>query len=260
MRSLLRLYPRAWRDRYEDEFLASFDGRDLSLSDTVDIVLGALDARLDGWSSRGPREIAGPALRGLYHARLAASLLMLSRVVLLAPPVVALAAILPAHAQIPNLIGLLSLALSGAATLALRSGMRRDGQSEWTGGAGVAMVLVPVSATLMIAVLSVLFASAVPAWLALVLPLSFNAGWAVLGVAEIRRGKLPILAPLAVAVAGVQGTLGSCLVLILTILHGAGTVMGISWVLMANPLLAAAWILLALALWAAAGHIRPATV
>lgn len=84
--------------------------------------------------------------------------------------------------------------------------------------------------------------------------------WAVLSIAEIRPGKLPILAPLAVAVAGVQGTLGPCLVLTLIILHRVGTVMGISWVLMPNPLLAAAWILLALALLSAPGHIRLATV
>ncbi len=46
MKHLLRLYPRAWRDRYGDEFEALLDQRSLRLRDGVDIVHGALDARL----------------------------------------------------------------------------------------------------------------------------------------------------------------------------------------------------------------------
>lgn len=42
---LLRLYPAAWRERYEDEFLALLDERPISPFDAFDIVLGALDAR-----------------------------------------------------------------------------------------------------------------------------------------------------------------------------------------------------------------------
>lgn len=43
---LLRLYPRAWRERYGDEFLAMVGDEPLSLRHTVDIVAGAIDARL----------------------------------------------------------------------------------------------------------------------------------------------------------------------------------------------------------------------
>lgn len=43
---LLRLYPAAWRARYEDEFLALLEERPLSPFDAFDIALGALDARL----------------------------------------------------------------------------------------------------------------------------------------------------------------------------------------------------------------------
>ncbi|MGZ8512705.1 MAG: hypothetical protein ACXWWL_04640 [Candidatus Limnocylindria bacterium] len=43
---LLRLYPAAWRARYEDEFLAVLEERPLSPFDFLDITLGALDARL----------------------------------------------------------------------------------------------------------------------------------------------------------------------------------------------------------------------
>jgi hypothetical protein len=46
MSRLIRLYPRAWRDRYEDEFLALLEERPPKIGDTVDIVRGALDAHL----------------------------------------------------------------------------------------------------------------------------------------------------------------------------------------------------------------------
>jgi hypothetical protein len=43
---LLWLYPRPWRDRYGDEFVDLFDARDLMLSQVIDIIVGAVDARL----------------------------------------------------------------------------------------------------------------------------------------------------------------------------------------------------------------------
>jgi hypothetical protein len=43
---LLRLYPRAWRDRYGDEFLALLGDQRLPARSVVDVVAGALDARL----------------------------------------------------------------------------------------------------------------------------------------------------------------------------------------------------------------------
>ena len=43
---LLRLYPRAWRDRYGDEFLALVGEGPLGLQQIIDIVSGAIDARL----------------------------------------------------------------------------------------------------------------------------------------------------------------------------------------------------------------------
>jgi hypothetical protein len=47
MTRLVRLYPRAWRDRYEDEFLALLAERPPTLGDLVDTVRGALDAHLN---------------------------------------------------------------------------------------------------------------------------------------------------------------------------------------------------------------------
>ena len=46
MSALLRLYPAAWRARYGDEFEALVADRPPSRRDVIDIVMGALDARL----------------------------------------------------------------------------------------------------------------------------------------------------------------------------------------------------------------------
>ena len=46
MSRLVGLYPRAWRDRYEDEFLSLIRDRPPTLVERFDIVRGAVDARL----------------------------------------------------------------------------------------------------------------------------------------------------------------------------------------------------------------------
>jgi hypothetical protein len=46
MSGLIRLYPRAWRERYGDEFEALVAERPPTLRDRADIVRGAVDARL----------------------------------------------------------------------------------------------------------------------------------------------------------------------------------------------------------------------
>jgi hypothetical protein len=43
---MVRLYPRAWRERYEDEFVALLEERPASVLDVYDLALGALDAWL----------------------------------------------------------------------------------------------------------------------------------------------------------------------------------------------------------------------
>ena len=45
-RELAGLYPRAWRERYEEEFLALLEQKTVSLSDLLDVALGVLDAWL----------------------------------------------------------------------------------------------------------------------------------------------------------------------------------------------------------------------
>jgi hypothetical protein len=46
MSRLVRIYPRAWRDRVEDEFLALLEARPPSTRDMLDVVWGAVDAHL----------------------------------------------------------------------------------------------------------------------------------------------------------------------------------------------------------------------
>ena len=46
MNALLRLYPRAWRDRYGDELAALLDEQPATLLDRLDLIRGALDARM----------------------------------------------------------------------------------------------------------------------------------------------------------------------------------------------------------------------
>ena len=46
MKTLLRLYPRAWRERYGDEMLALLEAQPASLLDRLDLIGGAIDAHL----------------------------------------------------------------------------------------------------------------------------------------------------------------------------------------------------------------------
>jgi hypothetical protein len=46
MSRLVRLYPRPWRDRYEEEFLALLAERPLTVADRLDMVRGAVDAHV----------------------------------------------------------------------------------------------------------------------------------------------------------------------------------------------------------------------
>ena len=46
MSAILRLYPRAWRERYGDELAALLEEHPASLADHLDLIRGALDARL----------------------------------------------------------------------------------------------------------------------------------------------------------------------------------------------------------------------
>jgi hypothetical protein len=69
---LLRLYPAAWRARYGDEFAELLAARPPSIRDRVDIVLGAVDARLHSQvADTPPRRVATIGDRVLAFAALA---------------------------------------------------------------------------------------------------------------------------------------------------------------------------------------------
>ena len=58
---LLRLYPRAWQERYGEEFLATVGDGALRLQQIIDIVSGAVDA---WFSSDVRRSTTGPSQQG----------------------------------------------------------------------------------------------------------------------------------------------------------------------------------------------------
>ena len=68
MNRLVALYPQAWRDRYEDEFLALLAERRPDPRDRLDIVRGAVDARLHPQVDGAPAVPEPPVDRGRWPA------------------------------------------------------------------------------------------------------------------------------------------------------------------------------------------------
>ncbi len=66
---LVRLYPRAWRERYEEEFVALLEGRPTSVLDLYDVALGVLDAWLRP-------QVASERRVALMRSRMQASVLL----------------------------------------------------------------------------------------------------------------------------------------------------------------------------------------
>ena len=62
--SLLRLYPRPWRDRYGEEFLATAGDGPLHPQAVIDVVFGAVDAWLSGEVRRSVRAANAPLGEG----------------------------------------------------------------------------------------------------------------------------------------------------------------------------------------------------
>jgi hypothetical protein len=52
--TLLRLYPRGWRQRYGEEMAAMLEGQPLTLRTVTDLVAGAIDARIHPHWMRAP--------------------------------------------------------------------------------------------------------------------------------------------------------------------------------------------------------------
>jgi hypothetical protein len=62
-RQLIRLYPRAWRERYEEEFSALIEERPASVGDVFDVAFGAVDAWLVPQAAEG-RTVVVERMRG----------------------------------------------------------------------------------------------------------------------------------------------------------------------------------------------------
>ncbi len=100
-RLLVRLYPSRWRRRYEDEFGAVLDEERWSARLVLDVVTGALAARLDPYPAAPLEERAMTSRRIDNAAAFAATLLVLPAVVLLASAMIRLmqpVQLEPAHA------------------------------------------------------------------------------------------------------------------------------------------------------------------
>ena len=69
MTRLIGLYPRTWRSRYEEEFLALLSDRPPNVLDRLDIVRGAIDARLHPPAEGTPAPIEPPVARGPWPVR-----------------------------------------------------------------------------------------------------------------------------------------------------------------------------------------------
>ena len=62
---LLRVYPHAWRDRYEHEMLALLKQHDVTFVTRLDLLSGAFDAWLDQW-----RVVMGPVIPAAWRGAL----------------------------------------------------------------------------------------------------------------------------------------------------------------------------------------------
>lgn len=249
MRFLILLYPRAWRKRYADEILAMLRERDLSVSDAFDLVLGALDAHLNFCSGVDavPVDVgsrtAGPAPPNLRLAALlliAAGLLPLLTVTLHFP--------LITGAVVPSL-DLISVLLSGTAVLGLWLRERQCAHVAAARGLSLSVLPASVCAAVAVFILTVILHQAVPIWVPLALLLLFNLGWSTLGIIEWRHGRLPSWVALPFTVIAVHGAFTGLLSLGFFSLHGGVGFTSSSWLLLANPLLAAGWVVLGLTLW-----------
>lgn len=178
MSRLLRLYPAAWRERYEAEFIGTLQERPVGLAGSVDIVHGAIDAHLHPeliggvphvWTHRLPGLLATAAglIWSWYYLRivlaapeewgygvLIAMLLMLFAVLgdYVAPYArrigltvsVLIAAALLAGVQPLNVIGggMLNFAFGAAAALLLAGGMLTLAALRAGIGAGLRWLLI----------------------------------------------------------------------------------------------------------------------
>ena len=150
MNAILRLYPRAWRARYGDEVEALLDEHPASLLDQLDLIRGALDARLH------------PQVPGMDVAPEQEIPMDRKRLGILAAVgglfwIIAIASIYVLPTQPPDYYTNWSIAMfalpAGMALIGIalaELGTRRDSRTSMLTGHALAVVSVLVSATLLL--------------------------------------------------------------------------------------------------------------
>jgi hypothetical protein len=163
---LLGLYPRAWRERYAAEFLATVEPGRLSVQQVIDIVSGAIDARLSsdvrrataasrvapsGGGSMNPKSLTicerNQARYTKRDALIGAGVMIAATTVLSVVGIAVRRAGWPATGEV-----IVSLAFSGSMTLSLpfwlMKGQPRKAQAVIVGGTLVFLILIGYVATL----------------------------------------------------------------------------------------------------------------
>lgn len=236
MNLLIRLYPRSWRARYEAEFAALLDEREVGLLDILDIARAAMDARLHPQVRPGDARAAmEPSMRvprlGSLGAVLGGAMLAIMNVA----PFTGFGAV---TAALPGWLQFLLPLFFLAAILGLHSLCR--GRTGALGRAGAALILLSLMSTFA-GMLSLAYADAL--WiLVFVGLLGTFVGFVLFGVAVIRVGLLGrwSFMPLVVGVLGLASAFNG---------EPAYSRIGYSAGMVLWILFALAWVLLGYGLW-----------
>lgn len=209
MSALIRLYPAAWRERYGAEFEALLAARPATLRDRVDIVLGALDARLS------PQLRSVPvARRALVTDRLAGGAAIAGGLIWSATYLIGWLVKAEGDLSLPIVIaiGLMLLSLPGRYLRAYARPVAIGAVAFALSIAVLVAELVPWSPLLLLPVLGILGAIG-PGALALAAAragiaardrwrlLLFTLPWPVLGVVATMAGFVPTVVPLPLVIA-----------------------------------------------------------
>ncbi len=214
MNKLIRLYPKAWRDRYGDEFDQLLDdlGAESGRPSTWDILRGAADAHLQGRHGM-TRFFADPAVRrglldGLVISALSAVLIVLTNVVFPGGP--------NESDDDPEYVIQYLIVLGVIALLLIAIGVRgrRRGQNLWAGvrAGATAGVLIAVMVTLTFLIVNNLFLDIVSQQHDKRIAFAssgFTSMRAYLSVSQIEGGLF--LVPVMAFVGGMLGLVGGAL-------------------------------------------------
>jgi len=193
MSALIRLYPPDWRARYEDEFLSLLAERPPDVRDRLDIVRGALDARLRPQVPRSAMDAGPEEPSASVSSRVLGAFTLAGGVLWLTAMVVAINGPIVEDGGTRYRDGIAAIPFALAAFILLGAGLvgvaRRLPRGEDVGGMAAALAAVT---------------GAIWACMPWVFPLliAVSAGWIVLGVSA-RRSAVMGRADAALLVGGI---------------------------------------------------------